>query len=344
MTRISLARRSSTDSVIFALVAAWFTANAAVGQVACVPPSEGIHAGGIEFRFATADQGRALLTQEDVFIQNLSPFDRQVRMHTESDPGKDTFLRFVAGEVIEWPEQDCVAIRKALELLDKPLSGLDLPIDGPVLLVHTTGREESGAAYTRGSAIVLPQGKTGSPKKPPQRLIAHELFHVLSRTDRECRDQLYSIIGFQPTGEISLPKNISDRRITNPDAPQISHAIRVRLGDGQSVMLAPVLLAKSGFDPNQPSLFHYIDFRLMEVRQDAGNLWVPETVEGEAILHDPSIPDFHRQIGGNTGYIIHPDEILADNFAILVTGAKAKDTWIIDAMRGVLNADPKAAD
>ena len=29
---------------------------------------------------------------------------------------------------------------------------------------------------------------------------------------------------------------------------------------------------------------------------------------------------FSQQIGGNTGYIIHPDEILADNFTLLVLG------------------------
>ncbi|MBK8557502.1 MAG: hypothetical protein IPL65_17900 [Lewinellaceae bacterium] len=35
-----------------------------------------------------------------------------------------------------------------------------------------------------------------------------------------------------------------------------------------------------------------------------------------------NVPDFYRQIKDNTGYIIHPDEIIADNFSFIMT-AKA---------------------
>lgn len=31
---------------------------------------------------------------------------------------------------------------------------------------------------------------------------------------------------------------------------------------------------------------------------------------------------FLEQVGENTNYLIHPDEILADNFVLLVTGKK----------------------
>ena len=323
-------------SIMIAWLVVAITSATAFGQSTRLPSSESVRAGGIEFQFATLAQGRELLEQEDSFLQNLSPFDRQARMQLESDPGKDDFRQFLAGEVIEWTEQDRAAIGKAIEGLDKALSDLDLPDVGPVMLVCTTGREESDAGYTRGSTIVLPRGKAGSISKPPMRLITHELFHVLSRADHRWRDRLYSIIGFQPINEIKLPESMADRRITNPDAPQISHAIKVRLGDDQTALVAPVLLAKSRFRSSQPSLFSYIDFKLMEVEQDAGGRWVAKTVHDEVVLHDPSIPDFHRQIGANTGYIIHPDEILADNFVILVTGTKARDEWVIDAMRSQL--------
>ena len=31
-----------------------------------------------------------------------------------------------------------------------------------------------------------------------------------------------------------------------------------------------------------------------------------------------NVPDFFRQITDNTGYIIHPDEIIADNFVFVM--------------------------
>jgi hypothetical protein len=42
-------------------------------------------------------------------------------------------------------------------------------------------------------------------------------------------------------------------------------------------------------------------------------------MSGDPILLDPKqTPSFHQQIGSNTKYILHPDEILADNFMHLM--------------------------
>ena len=48
-------------------------------------------------------------------------------------------------------------------------------------------------------------------------------------------------------------------------------------------------------------------------------------------------PSYLEQIGKNTGYIIHPDEILADNFIQLVKENKKVPTpKIIEQMQSVL--------
>ena len=198
----------------------------AAGAVAEDPDAkriEPIHTGGIDFFFASAKQGRQLLGRRDPFVDQMSPFDRQVRMRTERDQGTDAYLQFVADEVLDWTEEDRSAVGKALQRLDQPLRKIDLPKIGPVMLVHTTGREESGAAYTRGSTIVLPRGQTGSESKPKDRLIAHEFFHVLSRGNPDLRDRLYQNIGFRYVGQVPVPPDFADRRITNPDAPVVEH-------------------------------------------------------------------------------------------------------------------------
>jgi hypothetical protein len=40
----------------------------------------------------------------------------------------------------------------------------------------------------------------------------------------------------------------------------------------------------------------------------------------------PSIANFYEQIGTNTTYIIHPNEILADNFVLLALWRNNKST------------------
>jgi hypothetical protein len=48
---------------------------------------------------------------------------------------------------------------------------------------------------------------------------------------------------------------------------------------------------------------------------------------GEPLLLDPqAAPSYHEQIGRNTGYIIHPDEILAENLVQVVLDAKEPAT------------------
>ena len=56
----------------------------------------------------------------------------------------------------------------------------------------------------------------------------------------------------------------------------------------------------------------------MKVEEREGR-WRPLLNEGGPVLIDPSSSkSFAEQIGANTKYIIHPDEILADNFVHLV--------------------------
>ncbi len=202
-------------------------------------------------------------------------------MRTSDDQGVDAFLEFAAGEVLPWPQQKRELVRAAIESLDGPLRELKLPDIDPVVLVHTSGREESRAAYTRGPAIVLPPNMIASSAAKNRKLLAHELFHVISRADPEWRDHLYAILGFRPSGKISLPENATELRLTNPDAPVVEHVIRVKLSEEKSVFVAPMLYSDSPFDPAQPrSLFAILEFQLMEVIPIVGKRFIPVSKAG----------------------------------------------------------------
>ena len=66
--------------------------------------------------------------------------------------------------------------------------------------------------------------------------------------------------------------------------------------------------------------------------------WFPVMVAGRPLLLDSKeVPDFGKQIGENTGYVIHPEEVLADNFVLLVTGVKkVKTPRILTDLRKIL--------
>ena len=61
--------------------------------------------------------------------------------------------------------------------------------------------------------------------------------------------------------------------------------------------------------------------------------------DGEPVLLEPrNVPTFFDKIGRNTGYIIHPEEILAENFVLLVNNKTDVPTpRILREMRDVLS-------
>lgn len=276
---------------------------------------------GTVVRFADVREGVAALTRRDDYIERLSPFDRQVRPRTDREVSEQELLAFVASHVVPWTDAEIKKLTPALKELARKAAPWKLKLPPVVLLVKTTGREEGGAAYCRGPAIVLPQNLVDGDPARLNKFLPHELFHVLSSHNPKLRDRLYATIGFQPSNEIQLPAPLRARRITNPDAPVIQHYITVTQ-DGQPMALVPVLYSKSPrYDAaGQASLFAYLTFKLMQI-ENAGGTWRPVLVDGQPVLLDPAhVPGYHEQIGSNTKYIIHPEEVLADNFVFLLDG------------------------
>jgi hypothetical protein len=288
---------------------------------------------GSALTFATPDEAKAVLASRDDFIKRLSPFDRAAKINSGA-PVSEQDLEAVAANVRAWTEADIQKVTAAFEI-DKPgIANLALPFPPTILLIKTSGDDEGAAPYTRGNAIVLPEPVLARPANAIARTLSHELFHILSRAHPELRDALYRIIGFHRCPEVLLPETLRDRRITNPDAPVIEHCIRVMHG-GQPVWAAPVLYSRAAqFAPAAGgTFFRYLQFRLQPVAAPDAAGGSPPVVAREEDLMDPgSVSGFFDQIGHNTRYIIHPDEILADNFVLLIRKETGESPEILEKM------------
>jgi hypothetical protein len=104
-------------------------------------------------------------------------------------------------------------------------------------------------------------------------------------------------------------------------------------------MAAPVIFSRlKNRDPAVAAVLEeYLEFKLLVI-EERGGRWVSRLRDGSPWLLEPStLPAFAEKVGRNTGYIIHPEEILAENFVHLVLGRKdLPDPWIIDALRKTL--------
>ncbi|HEY2411475.1 MAG TPA: hypothetical protein VGI40_04500 [Pirellulaceae bacterium] len=292
-----------------------------------------------EVRFATAEQGRQILTTDDAFTAQLSRFDLQCRLKTDKDVTLADWKHFVAEHVRAWQPTDISLVSNSVERLKKRLAAFRLPLPPIIHVVRTTGDEEANAAYTRSATIVLPAKVIDYDETKLDRLLLHELFHIISRHDGAMRAKLYAIIGFEICEPIELPPSLAPRRITNPDAPLINCTMTLTAKSGKKVIGAPVLYAATKqYDAQKAAtLFQSLLFRLLVVEQ-RGDRWQPVLVKGEPVVINPrEEPEFLDKIGKNTNYIIHPDEILADNFVRLVMNDEnIPSPQIIDQMRRVL--------
>ena len=291
-----------------------------------------------ELVFASAHQARELLGRHDEYIKSQSALERQIRLNSQKPVSSEEFLTHVQKQVLPWDEKERERHFTAASSLAEKMSDWKIPLPEKVLLIQTTGKDESDAAYTRSEGITLPRRRT--PLKPAalERLLAHELFHVISRHAPDLRRRLYAVIGFQPCNPIELPKSIVEQKITNPDAPTIDYFITIK-HQGDEVDVVPILLTdRAEFDPRRTKLFDYLQFRLMVVQQE-GERWQPKlNEEGEPILIDGRAnASYREQIGGNTEYIIHPDEIMADNFVHLLMQTKdLKSPKIVEQMGEII--------
>ena len=290
----------------------------------CILPcraSADLPLGSAMVHFASQSEGAQTLTAKDDFIQRLSPFDRSARMKTDKPVSEAEFLKFVKRNVVDWTTEEVQTVQTAVEAIQPLLRGLPLSLPPTIQFVKTTGAEEANAAYTQGTAIVLPKADLGRSQKDLQKLICHELFHILSRHNPELRERLYGIIGFTKCNEIQLPPELKRRKITNPDAPRNDHFIRLHI-DGRESCAVPIIFASvAKYDAKRGGeLFAYLQFAFLVVAKSSGSQTFEAVDEGSSpkLVGMQRVSGFMEQVGRNTDYIIHPEEILADNFALLV--------------------------
>ena len=155
-------------------------------------------------------------------------------------------------------------MQASVENLRPLLRPFPLSLPRTIQMVKTSGAEEGGAAYTRGTAIVLPKGGLAKSQKEFEKLICHELFHILSRQNPRLREQLYEAIGFTHCNEIEFPPELASRKITNPDAPRNDHFIRLAIR-GQPCLAVPILFSTAEVYTAQlgGEFFDYLEFQLL---------------------------------------------------------------------------------
>jgi hypothetical protein len=300
-------------------------------------------------RFASAAEGKAILESEDDFTRMLSAFDRSLRMkRTDAVPDAE-YRRFAGEQAVDFTVEDQAAWGPAVEDLRRGLErlegheALELGLPPLVLVIKTTGREELDAAYTRRNAIILPATMVATFTSASRvSLLAHELFHVSSRASPALRDRCYALLGFAPMPAITPPREVTNR-LTNPDAHGLAHYVRLTGKDAAEHALLPLLRIDLPLEQAIAAKPWFKALRVVLVEVDPAKGTVLVDASGKTRTLDVDATDWSRRLAKNTDYVIHPEEVLADNFALVVQRrlgrpVKAAQPDFLDVLEGALRA------
>lgn len=263
-----------------------------------------------QFEFASQAQAREVLGRHDAYVRSTAALERSVLLKTEETVTPERFARAMADTALEWTEEERRGFADVLPRLQRFLAPMRWTAPATILLIKASDRLMDGFPHTRANAIVLQEGMLRDALANPRLLdylMAHETFHVLTRADAQLREELYGTIGFRACASTELPAALAKLRLTNPDEPEKRYAIRLPQGEMTPLVhfASHVIDATKGFSASARTSWLPVERSDGRCRA-RDERWTTERLEG-----------LYEQVGRNTAYVIHPEEILADNFALL---------------------------
>lgn len=287
----------------------------------------------INLHYIDANEARTLLSKEDATTRQWSRFDYEARLGKKGGTRQE-LMRFIADQARDWSKEDKQRMQEAADSLNSHIKALNLSLTLPqeIRILKTTMAEEGGAGgYTRMDYIVVEEQIARMPPQQASYLLAHELFHVLTRNNPDFREKMYKLIGFNIVPEeFEVPADLRDVVITNPDVNRFDSYARFRI-KSEERPCAMLIYANKPYEGG--SFFNYLTIGLMPLKDGKA-----EQKNGKTVIYGiKDAENFFEQVGRNTNYIINPEEILAENFAFLLTRKPVTGTpELIEKMRQAL--------
>jgi hypothetical protein len=276
--------------------------------------------------------GEAITTdQTDRYFELVQPIEISTQMHmpvstlpTDRKELINSYGAYLKADVADFTTTERKQIdpimREIFQTCQKVAPGL---FPERIRLIKTTAKHYGeGVYYTREDCIVIPIDVLENFElKAFKETMYHEVWHIISRQHPKVQTAAYALIGFtpQPTVPIKMPKRLRERLLYNPDGVDMNWQIRLKpkTSDGQVVTCIPLLHTVSdGYTADKPTFFSYVEFNLYPV-SGGRVITTADSLTSPIKLADE--PSFFQQITDNTNYIIHPDEVIADNFMFIMT-------------------------
>ncbi|MDO4483876.1 MAG: hypothetical protein Q4C54_05425 [Clostridia bacterium] len=270
--------------------------------------------GSIPHSYLSAEEAADVLRNLDGYYENISLRCLQYFMQ-DKNPTPEAYIEYSAGQALDFTAEETAAIDAAVASIEQKLTaaGMKLPDNVAVSFAKTTMMEALGAAgYTHGTTVFLggdalawylTAGEESAQEL--EVLVAHELFHCLTRNNPEFRKDMYALIHFTVEDEeFVIPEEVRAQMISNPDVGRHdSHALFTINGEQKDCYF--VFLTQDAFEQPGDTFFSGMYTGLVDIAD--GTLY-----------HQAEASDFYDVVGRNTAYCEDPEECMATNFSYAV--------------------------
>lgn len=269
-----------------------------------------------------------VVDEKEHFFEAITALEMNIQMrNNDADKHENLvkkYKKYLQEDVVNFTETDREFVNAIFEKAFKLCNAVNKDIfPKKIRLIKTKGKYYGNSVYyTREDIIVIPENALNAKNKNVfLEVMLHEIFHIYSRYNESKRHELYALIGFKPLdAKISRPDVMQKRLLCNPDGINCDYYIDLENAEGKKIKAIPSIVSnKNAFDKKSPSFFSYVSFNLFEIQKDTnGTYQVLADNNGFSTINMSEVPNFFKQIKDNTSYIIHPDEILADNFKYIM--------------------------
>lgn len=273
----------------------------------------------IHYHCASLSEGQQLIVANTDYYNSLTQMDMDWRMG-KTGAKKDELTDFARSCVQEFTDKEKEIIDHSIAFIENKLHKMGAVLPFPkddIVFVKTSMKEECDAGgYTHKTEIYLGASVLALPEKDSifiHQLIAHELFHCLTRNSPEFRRGMYKLIGFTVMEkDLVFSPAIQDKILTNPDVEHIDNYAEFTINGEKRKCELVVLYTKTWEEAaaefgKEKAIFFYFN-QCVLVPIDQLDIFYPIA----------DVPDFWDVVGRNTPYVFAPEECLADNFAFAV--------------------------
>lgn len=279
----------------------------------------------VSYYFPSEEEAKQIITSDDKedYFERINQMDIKIQMQDDSDQqiSIEDYKSFLESDITSFTDSERSRLKGLLDECNASFYRQKIKINlDKIAIIKTKGKTYGPQAFfTREHAIMVPATQLKISDNALKSVLLHEIFHIMSRYDRVLKTKAYALIGFEP-----LPfaynvqnKNLNDRILLNPDGLSNDFGIKLENGKGAYLWGVPLLHARHpGYRTDITNYFEYINFEVYRLDEKRKLLTSLPNLSNDVPAE--YFNNFFAKISDNTDYIIHPDEIMADNFMLMI--------------------------